>query len=381
MAYLPSYDHDIFVSYAHQGQLGPWTLRLQQELAEALNLILFLKPPGKVVDVWVDEELRYNLELTPQLQERVTGSALLVVIMSPFYLSSTWCGKEVTWFAEVTRSRIAPRARVFVIHAQPTERSAWPPPLADLEPYPFFARHAKAGIELPLGLIGDDPDRASYKAQVYLLAGQIKQQIDDLLNEEEQRRQEQERRKRAEEEAREQATEPPPPSVVVFPPSPPKPPVLPPRVVFLETVGTPAAVDERAIIDEVRRALEALNVEVATPPTPTAVLPDPIGVERLFQNLLNAKASADGLILLRLDAAATADAWQLEYLSEIRLRSLKIRGGPPGRLVIEAASAGGQPLGSHVPLLGWGEPDAAGRLRAWVEGLPLAAKPAAERAA
>jgi hypothetical protein len=310
----------------------------------------------------------------------VRGSALLVVIMSPFYLASAWCGKEVAWFAEETRSRIAPRARVFVVHAQPTERGAWPPPLADLEPYPFFARHPKAGIELPLGLIGDDPDRSNYKAQVFLLAGQIKQQIDDLLKEEEQLRQEEEeQQKRAKEEKPKQATGSPP-ALLAFPPAP-KPPVLPPRVVFLETAGSPASVAAPAIVDEVRRALEALNVEVATPPAPTAALPDPIGVERLFQNLLNAKASADGLILLRLDAAATADAWQLEYLSEIRLRSLKFRGAPPGRLVIEAASAGGQPLGSRVPTLGWGEPDAAGRLRAWVEGLPLAAEAAAERAA
>ena len=379
MAYLSSYDHDIFVSYAHQGRLGPWTLRLKQELTEALNLILFLNPPGKVVDVWVDGELRYNLELTPQLQARVRGSALLVVIMSPFYLASTWCGKEVTWFAEVTRSRIAPRARVFVVHAQPTERSAWPPPLTDLEPYPFFARHPKAGVELPLGLIDDDDDKARFRAQVYLLAGQIKQQIDDLLKEEE-RGQEEERQKRAEEDRQKQSTGSPPPALA-FPPSPPRPPALPPRVVFLETAGSPASVGERAIVDEVRRALEALNVEVATLPAPTAVPSDPIGVERLFQNLLNAKASADGLILLRLDAAASADSWQLEFLSEIRLRSLKIRGGPPGRLVIDAASAGGQPLGSRVPSLGWGEPDAAGRLRAWVEGLPLAAEPATERAA
>ena len=182
-AYLPGYEHDIFVSYAHEGHLGPWTVRLQEELKRALDLVLLTKLKGRPVDVWIDQILRNNLPLTDQLKASVEGSALLLIVMSPFYLGSPWCGNEVTWFAAAARSRVAPDRRIFVVHAMRTDRPAWPAPLAELTPYPFFARHPTANLELPLGLVDDKDDEKAFKAALYNLAGQIKQQIDELLEE------------------------------------------------------------------------------------------------------------------------------------------------------------------------------------------------------
>ena len=149
-AHLPGYEHDIFVSYAHECQLGPWTVRLREELKRALDFVLLTKLKGRPVDVWIDRILRYNLPLTDQLKACVEGSALLLIVMSPFYLGSPWCGNEVTWFAAAARSRVAPDRRIFVVHAMRTDRPAWPAPLAELTPYPFFARHPTANLELPL---------------------------------------------------------------------------------------------------------------------------------------------------------------------------------------------------------------------------------------
>jgi hypothetical protein len=171
-AFLGGYEHDIFVSYAHEDQLGAWTVALREDLRKALNLILLSKLEGRSVDVWIDQILRNNLPLTDQLQGQVEGSALLVIVMSPFYLGSTWCGREVAWFWAAARSRIAPDRRIFVVHALPTNRASWPTALTELTPYPFFARHLKADVELPLGLIGDDEDKTAYKAVLYNLAGQ-----------------------------------------------------------------------------------------------------------------------------------------------------------------------------------------------------------------
>ena len=72
-AYLPGYEHDIFVSYAHQEKLGEWTVSLQEELRKALNLIFYLKPPGPVFNVWIDEILRRNLPLTEGLKAALSG--------------------------------------------------------------------------------------------------------------------------------------------------------------------------------------------------------------------------------------------------------------------------------------------------------------------
>src|SRR5262249_24083369 len=142
-SFLAGYEHDVFVSYAHEDQLGDWTLTLHKDLRKALNLILYSKLRGKSVDVWVDEILRNNVPLTDQLKRLVEGSALLLVIMSPFYLASSWCGREVEWFSLAARSRIAPNRRIFVVHAMPTDRAKWPSPLAELTPYRFFSRHLK----------------------------------------------------------------------------------------------------------------------------------------------------------------------------------------------------------------------------------------------
>src|ERR1044071_2558681 len=99
MPYLAQYKHDVFVSYAHSGLLTPWSNALRQSLTKYLNEFLELKG-AQSVDVWMDYQLEGNVGLTAQLKERVEGSALLLIIMSKFYLQSPWCQNEAVWFAE-----------------------------------------------------------------------------------------------------------------------------------------------------------------------------------------------------------------------------------------------------------------------------------------
>ena len=62
--FLAGYDHDIFVSYAHERELGEWTVRLSEDLRKALEMILYSKLKDRSVDVWIDPTLRKNLPLT-----------------------------------------------------------------------------------------------------------------------------------------------------------------------------------------------------------------------------------------------------------------------------------------------------------------------------
>jgi hypothetical protein len=347
-AYLVNYDHDIFVSYAHEEQLGEWTLNLREELQRALNLILLLRPPGKVVDIWIDEILRKNLPLSDELKRRVEGSALLLIVMSPFYLGSEWCGKEVAWFAAAARSRIAPNARIFVVQAFRTQNDQWPEPLRQLPGYLFFARHPKADLELPLGLIGDADDKATFKAALYNLAGQIKQQLDELAKE---------------------AAEPPPIVVPLRPAPPPAMIAASPRLVCLEVVGTSSQAAE--VERDVRRVLEGHQVDIFAPADLGAVPRDPLLADRLLQRMLKAKAGCDGLVLVRADAAAALGDWLLDYLSEIRPLALRTRAdrAPPPPLLIDAAPAGTD-APDTLPVVRWGTPEAEQQLMEWVERLP-----------
>jgi len=46
--------------------------------------------------------------------------------MSKRYLLSPWCRYELEWFREQVHNRANDPGRVFVIHAQPTDETAWP---------------------------------------------------------------------------------------------------------------------------------------------------------------------------------------------------------------------------------------------------------------
>jgi hypothetical protein len=359
--FLTGYEHDIFVSYAHEDQLGAWTVALQEDLRKALNLILQSKLRGNSVDVWIDQILRNNLPLTDQLQGRVEGSALLMIVMSPFYLGSSWCGREVAWFAAATRSRIAPDRRIFVVHALPTDRTSWPPALAELTPYCFFARHLKANVELPLGLIGDDEDKTAYKAVLYNLAGQIRRRIEELLAEAE-------------------TSAPSPPLPALSSRTVPRQPDLvsaPERLVFLEIAG--ASADAVKVKNGVRGVLEARNVRIFSPDDFGPELRDPFLAERHIQKVLKAKATCDGLVLLRLNGGVPIGDWLLDYISEVRPMAHRVRADRvvPPALLIEAALPASGPIAEALPSLRFDAHDFAGRLTAWVDRLPAAKEAAA----
>src|ERR1700733_5223154 len=89
MAYLPQFEEDIFVSYAHvddeavsgsgQGWVTEFVKCLKAELARKLGR-------SDAYALWVDHDLRHSQPVTPQILERVRRSAMLVLIMSPGYI-------------------------------------------------------------------------------------------------------------------------------------------------------------------------------------------------------------------------------------------------------------------------------------------------------
>jgi len=324
--YLSGYDHDIFVSYVRQDELSEWTERLREELGKALNLILFLKPPAALVDVWIDDRLRLNLPLDGELKCRVERSALLLIIMSPLYLRSDWCGKEVAWFAAAANQRSLSNRRVFVVHAFPTDRTGWPEPLSGLLGYQFFARHPVAQQELPLGFIGDKDDSVAFKQALYNLAGQIKAQLDELRTA--------------------SAAPPPPPPASIAP----KAKLNSSRLVCLETIGASAV--GKDLTDTVRRMLSAHKVDIFVPSELGDVPRDPVGAERYLQRLTKAKANCDGLILLRLDPAVSLADWLLDYIADIQPMARRIRPDlPDPRPLIIDTCAGGPALPKEIQLI------------------------------
>ena len=57
-------------------------------------------------------------------------SALMLLVMSPFYLQSDWCGDEVGWFTAADPERAAD-GDLFVVRVVPTDEEKWPSTLRD----------------------------------------------------------------------------------------------------------------------------------------------------------------------------------------------------------------------------------------------------------
>jgi len=193
MAYLRNFTHDIFVSYAHgpkglQGFNGErrdilscWTQAFTDALASQLDVILGTKEDERRVKIWMDPALDGNQPLSDSLKTEIGGSALLLVVMSHFYLKSHWCGEELDWFAAKAN---AGDGRIFVVRAYNTDEAHWPPALKPggnaLKGYPFYLAKDAESLGDPLGWpVPDTSDKAFWK-QVTQLADEIARQLKRL---------------------------------------------------------------------------------------------------------------------------------------------------------------------------------------------------------
>jgi hypothetical protein len=186
MPYLRNFEHDVFVSYGHGPKtLGyngdgndfvrEWTQAFVDSLTAHVALILGTKDPERRVRIWMDPALEGNQPLGENLKSKVQRSALLLVVMSPFYLQSGWCGRELDWFAEKAGNE---GARVFVIRAFGTDETKWPARLTPggsaLPGYPF---QSSDDPSFPLGWPQPDKTEQRYWDQMVRLAHQVASQL------------------------------------------------------------------------------------------------------------------------------------------------------------------------------------------------------------
>src|SRR5512143_3261203 len=108
-AYVTGFDYDVFVSYAHvdnvklgEDEAAPgWVHNLVNDLRTLLPQQLGRSEWGSV---WIDHRrLVGNEPLTPDIQQAVSHSATLVVILSEGYLQSDWCRQERELFLQMAQ--------------------------------------------------------------------------------------------------------------------------------------------------------------------------------------------------------------------------------------------------------------------------------------
>ncbi len=143
MAYVPDFKNDVFISYAHidnqtltEEQRG-WIDEFHHALELRLQELLGDKPK-----IWRDQKLQGNDIFSETLVEQFSSAAVLVSVMTPRYLNSTWCLKELNEFIKSAEQNkgfvIGDKARVFKVLKTLVPRDKQPEEVRGMLGYEFY---------------------------------------------------------------------------------------------------------------------------------------------------------------------------------------------------------------------------------------------------
>lgn len=161
-----NFEKDILISYAHiddesvRGDGEGWITEFHRSLEIRLAQLLGEKPK-----IWRDQKLQGNDYFADEIVEQFPNIALLVSILSPRYVNSEWCNKEVNEFVKVAREniglRVKNKSRIFKVIKTPIALEQHPEPVRDLLGYEFFKLDHDTGRAKEFGkLFGSDMEEA-----------------------------------------------------------------------------------------------------------------------------------------------------------------------------------------------------------------------------
>ena len=162
-----------FISYAHiDDQIVPgaefgWISYLHRGLKPLLERAL-----GAQCRVFFDQStLRGNHSLTPELEREIEASETFVAVLTPGYLASKWCRREMELF--LTRCGDARSERIFLVDPLGIKpQDLEPLGLSDLVAYKFWYTDSKARLRT-LGDPKPDSEERDYFRRVLDLANDI----------------------------------------------------------------------------------------------------------------------------------------------------------------------------------------------------------------
>jgi hypothetical protein len=177
--------HDIFISYGHLDDQNPfghekgWV----DLLYERLKLLVGQKL-GEEPKIWRDaHNLQGNDELGGAISEGVTQSLLFVPVITPRYVQSEWCNREIEAFHAASPPQTTSpgfRKRVFKVLKTPLPKhlkKLEPAQIRDLTGYQFYAEDEETGVTTEF--IPDRTDKRYYQMLDRLVA-QIADSLIDL---------------------------------------------------------------------------------------------------------------------------------------------------------------------------------------------------------
>jgi TIR domain-containing protein len=179
------YKTHLFISYAHMdnqpmvAEQQGWVSRLHASLEAMLSMRM-----GRKAEIWRDRKLSGNDVFADEILAQFPNTALLISVLTPRYVESDWCMREVREFCRLAEQSggavVENKSRVIKVIKTPVESEGPLPPLIkELLGYPFYIfddEHTPLELDPAYG-----PDMAQkYNLKVAKLAWDISQQIKNL---------------------------------------------------------------------------------------------------------------------------------------------------------------------------------------------------------
>lgn len=158
-AAITSYQNDIYISYAHADDVS---LRRNEGWVDTFHKFLEIRLAqvmGKKVRFWRDPKISGNDVLGAALVNQISNTALFIAIITPSYVSSEWCRRELLEFYNHAASErdavLDLRSRLFRVLKTPVaDPFWWPEEARDTVGYQFYeVRNAGRVREF----LNDDP--------------------------------------------------------------------------------------------------------------------------------------------------------------------------------------------------------------------------------
>jgi len=137
--------HDLFISYCHLDNRPPgdsqqgWVTQFHQDVATRLGQLL-----GRQVRIWRDEKPWGTDDPSDGTEEAVRSSRAFVCIISPQYLDSVSCRRELLFIGRQARVVGASKSNLFYVLKSPVDR-ARVPDLRRFVGYEFFFQDPVSG--------------------------------------------------------------------------------------------------------------------------------------------------------------------------------------------------------------------------------------------
>ena len=178
------FEQDLFISYAHidNKPLTPeqqgWITRFHASLEALLSMRM-----GGKARIWRDDKLQGNDVFANEIVDQFSQTAVLVSVLTPRYLNSEWCNKEVAEFCKRAEESggmvVKNKARIFKVLKAPVDtQESLPQVVRAVLGYEFFT--IEDGTPLELDSAYGEKFAQDYNRKVGKLAWDVSQLLKAL---------------------------------------------------------------------------------------------------------------------------------------------------------------------------------------------------------